>query len=105
MRDLRSKKMPAKPMKMVEADDELALDMPADDEELGAEEAEMDLEMDPAAEEPMMDEKALSDMMADVSDDDLIAEMKARGLSMDDSEEAAPEVEEAEEDAASEEEI
>lgn len=65
-RDLRSKKMPAKPMKMAEADDELELDMPMSDEEMGG--AEADEDMLPADEE--------SDQMSaldDVSDDELIA--------------------------------
>lgn len=96
-RDLRSKKMPEKPSNVAEADAELALDLPADDEELGAEEAELDL-ADPALEEPEMDEKALFDMMQDISDDDLLAEVKARGLSLED----APE---AEEDMEAEEEV
>lgn len=96
-RDLRSKKMPAKPAKEVEADDELALDLPADDEELGAEEADLDLQ-DPALEEPEMDEKALYDMMQDISDDDLLAEVKARGLSLDE-EAAADDVDEMSEEA------
>lgn len=95
-RDLRSKKMPAKPGKEVEADAELALDFPADEAELGADEAELDL-ADPALEEPEMDEKALFDMMQDISDDDLLAEVKARGLSVED----AP----AEDEEVSEEEI
>lgn len=80
-RDLRGKKMPAKPMKQAEADEELELDMPMPEEEQGTEEADEDML-------PSMDEE--SDEMAgpldEVSDDDLIAEMQKRGLSMDDSE-------------------
>jgi len=94
-RDLRSKKMPAKPMQEAQADDELALDMPMSDEEMGSEEAEEDLLMDENMEPGPMDE---------FSDEDLIAEMQKRGLSAEDLEADAME-EEAEEELPAEEEM
>lgn len=80
MRDLKGKRMPMKPMKMAEADDELALDMPESDEELGSAEAEDDML-------PSMDEEsAEAGPLDDVADEDLIAEFKKRGLSLDEEE-------------------
>lgn len=85
-RDLRSKKMPAKPMQEAQADEELELDMPSDDvmsdEELGSEEAEEDF--------PLTDEEsAEDDRFADFSDDEIMEEFQKRGLSLEE-----PEVEE-----------
>lgn len=99
-RDLKGKKMPMKPMKESAADEELELDMPMSDEEMGSEEADADmLPMDEGSDEQASE-------LADISDDDLIAEFKLRGLSLDDeavadeesadvSEEPAPEEEQA----------
>lgn len=94
-RNLREKKMPAKPMKEMEADEELALDMPMSDEEAGDMEAEEDM--------LSMDEESIeAGPLDDASDDELIEEMKKRGLSMDMAEEPADEeiVEESEEEIA-----
>jgi len=80
-RDLRSKKMPSKPMKESEAESELELDMPMSDEEMGSEEAnEEDLL-------PMDEEAPEDDRFADFSDDDIIEEFKKRGLSLEESSE------------------
>lgn len=78
-RDLRSKKMPSKPMRQVEADEELELDMPMSDEELGEEEA--------LDEELMMDEEEMSPLES-FSDDELLMEVQKRGLALEEMSEA-----------------
>ncbi len=91
-------KMPEKPAKEMEAAEELEMDFPMEDEMAADAEAELDAdEMEMPAEEGEM----ASDMDA-ISDDELLAELKRRGLSAENKE---AEAEEEVEDEAEAEEI
>lgn len=83
MRDFKSKKMPMKPMQQKAADDELSLDMPESDEDKGSDEADDDL----LPKDEHADEKD-SSILDGIADDELLAEVKKRGLSMDDADKA-----------------
>lgn len=90
-RDMRSKmKMPSKPAMEKEADEELSLDFPMEDEMAADEEADMDMGMEMPEEEG-----AEMSKLEDISDDELMAEMARRGLE--------PKDESAEEELAEEE--
>lgn len=89
---MKKMEMPKKSGAHKAADDEMALDFPMTDEEAGDKEADqdsqgMDIEM-PAPEDDKAQQEAAS-KLDDVSDDDLLAEMKKRGLDMEHAADAA----------------
>lgn len=73
---LKGMKMPAKPMGEEEAGQDLELELAGEDEPMEAEMGEGEEGME-------MEEGGPADMLADISDEDLLKEFKARGLSLD----------------------